>query len=187
MASAGEDAVEDALNILVSVTEKSRKLRNDLRKDILKAVSNLRKGFAKLKSEVEDKNKLLVDLEMKAIGTKSALEELQFGVGSSCKGVKETTSLGLNSKDNHWNVALSAGRTRKRYSDVVADRLLGNVPYGNQMHKLFVRFKNNQSAEYTRILLKSKVNPTQMKVGITLKNGQLLNESEKKSELEGLC
>jgi seryl-tRNA synthetase len=109
MASAGEDAVEDALNVLVSVTEKSGKLRNDLRKDILKAVSNLRKEFAKLKSEVEDKNKLIVDLQMKATETNSALKELQFGVGNSCRGVKETTSLGLNSKDSDCNVVLSAG------------------------------------------------------------------------------
>jgi len=47
MASAGEDAVKDALNVLVNVTEKSGNLRNDLKEDILKAVSNLRKEFAK--------------------------------------------------------------------------------------------------------------------------------------------
>jgi len=56
------------------------------------------------------------------------------------------------------------------------------------MYKWFVKSKNNQSAEYTRTLLKSEVNPTEMKVGIdalkTLKNGQLLIEIEKKSELE---
>jgi hypothetical protein len=57
MASGGEDAVEDVLNILVSVTEKSGNLRSDLRKDALKAVSILREEFAKLKSEVEDKKK----------------------------------------------------------------------------------------------------------------------------------
>jgi hypothetical protein len=59
------------------------------------------------------------------------------------------------------------------------------------MYKLVVKSKNNQNAEYTRTLLKSKVNPTQMKVGIsalkTLKNGQLLIESEKKSDLEEVC
>ena len=59
------------------------------------------------------------------------------------------------------------------------------------MYKLFVKAKNNQSAEYIRTLLKSKVNPTQMKVRIrahkTLKNGQLLIESDKKSELEDVC
>jgi hypothetical protein len=56
------------------------------------------------------------------------------------------------------------------------------------MYKMFVKATNNQSAEYIRTLLKAKVNPTQMKVGIralkTLKNGQLLIESDKKSELE---
>jgi uncharacterized membrane protein YkoI len=87
-------------------------------------------------------------------------------------------------------VAPSAGRTKKRYSDIVADRP-GNVPLYNKMYKLFVKSKNKQSAEYTRILLKSKVTPTQMKVGISalkmLKNGQLLIELEMKSELEEVC
>jgi hypothetical protein len=102
------------------------------------------------------------------------------------------TSLGLQvtSKDIDWNVAPSAGRTKKRYSVIVADRP-GNVPLDNKMYKLFVKSKNKQSAEYTRTLLKSKVNPTQMKVGIsalkTVKNGQLLIELETKSELEEVC
>jgi len=65
MASFIEDAVEDALNILVNVTDKMGNLRNDLRKDILEAVSNLRTEFAKLNCEVEDKNKLIVNLERK--------------------------------------------------------------------------------------------------------------------------
>ena len=59
------------------------------------------------------------------------------------------------------------------------------------MYKLFVKAKNNQSAEYIRTLLKSKVNPTQMKVEKralkTLKNDLLLIESDKKSEFEEVC
>ena len=59
------------------------------------------------------------------------------------------------------------------------------------MYKLFVKAKNNQSAEYIRTLLKSKVNPTQMKVEIralkTMKSGQLLIVSDKKSEWEEVC
>ena len=65
MAPSGEDAVEDALNILKNVTNMAGNLRNVLRKDMLKAVSDLRKELAKLKCEVEDKNKLVVDLERK--------------------------------------------------------------------------------------------------------------------------
>jgi hypothetical protein len=162
------------------VTEKSGNLRNNLKKDILKAVSSLKKNL--LRGEAEDKNKLIVDLEMKAAETKITLKELQSGVGSNCRGDKEVTSVGLqaNFNDSDWNVALSAGRTRMRYSDIVADRRQGNVPYDNKMYKLFVKSKNNQSAEYTKTVLKSKLNPSKMKVGIsalkTLKNGQLLIE-----------
>ena len=89
------------------------------------------------------------------------------------------------------NIAPSDGRTRKRYSNVVADRRQGYVPYDNKMYKLFVKSKITQSAKYTSTLLKSKVNPTQTRVRIsalkTLKNSQLLIESEKKSELEEVC
>ena len=53
----------------------------------------------------------------------------------------------------------------------------------DKMYKLCVKSKNNQSTEYIRTLLKSKVNPTQVKVGIsalkTLKNGKLLNRIRK--------
>jgi len=192
MASGSEDAVEDALNVLVSVMEQSGNLRNDLRKGILEAVSNLRTKFAKLKCEVEDKNKLIVNLEMKAAETNNTLRALQLGVHINCGVDKEATSLGVlvNCKDSDRNVLPSGVRTRKRYSDVLADRG-GNVPYDNKMYKLVVKSKSNQSAEYSRTLLKSKVNPAQMKVGIsalkTLRNGQLLIESEKKNDLEEVC
>jgi hypothetical protein len=149
-------------------------------------VSNLRKQFATLKSATEDKNKLIVALETKAAETSTILKALQDGEDSNGGGDHDATSLGWKvNSDSAWNVA--AGRARKRYSDVVADRQ-DNVPSDSKMYKLFVKSKNNQSAEYTRTLLKSEVNPTQMKVGIsalkTLKNGQILIESDKKIELE---
>jgi len=133
MASSGDDVVEDALNVLVNVTVKSGNLRNDLRKDILKAVSKLRKEFASLKCEVEDKNKLIVDLEMRVVETNSTLKALQQGMGGNCRGNKEATCSQVTSKDIDWGVAPSAGRTKKRYSDVVADRP-GNVPFENKMY-----------------------------------------------------
>jgi hypothetical protein len=74
LASDADDAVEEALTLLVNVTEKSGYLRNDLRKDILRAVCNLRKEFAKLKIKVEDKNKVIVSWEIKAEETNSVLK-----------------------------------------------------------------------------------------------------------------
>ena len=124
MASAAEDTFEDALGVLVNMTEKCANLRNDLWKDILRAASNIRKEFAKLRCEVEDKHKLIVDLEKKAAETNSTLKELQCGVGGNCREDKGATSVGeqVTSKDSDWNGAPSAALTRKRYSDVVADR-----------------------------------------------------------------
>jgi hypothetical protein len=192
MASEADDTVEDAVTVLVSVTEKSGNLRSDLRKDILRAVSDLRKEFAKLRSEVENKNKQIIGWEQKAEEANSMLKALQCGASANGRGDKDTTSVGLQvtTKDSDWNVTPSGGKTRKRYSDVLADRQ-GTVSYDHKMYKLFVKSKHNQSAEYSRTLLKQKVNPTHMKVGVsalkTLKNGQLLIESETKSELEEIC
>jgi hypothetical protein len=159
MASGAEDRVEDALTVLVNVTFKSGNLRNDFKKDIRRAVSNLRKEFANLKSEVEDKNKVIRGWEMKAKETNLKAEHggvEHGGVVSTCRGAK-----GVTATDSDWNGAPSAGKT-KRCLDVVADRQ-GTVSYYHKMYKLFVKYKHNQSAEYTRTLLKSKVNPTQIK------------------------
>jgi hypothetical protein len=105
--------------------------------------------------------------------------------------VATSFSLKVNSKDRAWKVAHSAGSTRRSYSDVLADRRQGNVLNDSKLYKLSVKPKYGQSAEHIRTLLKSKVNPTQLKVGIsalkTLKNGQLLIESDKKGKLEEVC
>ena len=70
---------------------------------------------------------------------------------------------------------------------LIADRQ-GTVPFDKKRYKLLVKSKNNQSVEYTRTLIKSKVDTTQLKVGIsalkTLKNGQILIQSDSKSDLE---
>jgi len=50
MADEEEQQVENAFDILVSITEKSGNLRKDLKQDILKSVCTLRKVFAKMKT-----------------------------------------------------------------------------------------------------------------------------------------
>ncbi|PSN31121.1 hypothetical protein C0J52_28157, partial [Blattella germanica] len=76
---------------------------------------------------------------------------------------------------------------KRNYSAVVEGRQNStSTPF-----KLLVKSKNNQSIEYIRTLLKTKVNPIELKVGISsmkgLKNGQLLIESGNKSEAEIIC
>ena len=82
---------KDTLNVLVIVTEKRGNLWNDLNEDLLKALSSLRKGFANLKGEGEDKKKLIGDLEMKVAETNTIQKALQSGVGSNCRGVQIAT------------------------------------------------------------------------------------------------
>ena len=189
MASSGEDEVDVALNVIINVTKTSGNLRKDLRKDILEAVSKLRKEVAKLKCEVEDRNKLIGELEQEAVETNNILNALQAGEGSNGGKDHGATSLGwnVNPQDSASDWKVAAGRTKRSYSDVVTNRQ-GNVPFDKKRYKLLVKSKNNQSVEYTRTLLKSKVDGTQLKVGIsalkTLKNGQILIQSDNKSDLE---
>ena len=53
MADEEDQQVENAFDILVSITEKSGNLRKDLKQDILQSVSILRKVFAKMKTARE--------------------------------------------------------------------------------------------------------------------------------------
>ena len=61
------------------MTENIGYLRNDVRKDIIVSVSNLRKEFTKLKCEGEEKNRLIVNLEMKAAVTNNSLRAVEIG------------------------------------------------------------------------------------------------------------
>lgn len=77
------------------------------------------------------------------------------------------------------------GGQLSNYADVVSGNF--NAPV-QKTYKMFVKSKSNQSTEYIRTLIKTKVNPVQMKVGIKsfseLKSGQLLLEVANKEELE---
>jgi hypothetical protein len=77
------------------VTEKSGKLRNNLKKGILTAVSCIRNKFAILKSEVESTSRRIVDLEARASETHSILQALLDGVGGNRREEQEATSISL--------------------------------------------------------------------------------------------
>jgi len=126
MASTGDVTVEDALNILENVTEKSGKVRNDLKKDILAAVSFIRNEFESLKSVVESTNRRITELESRAAETHALLQVLMDGVGGN-RSEERVTSSGsrVNFKEKEWRAADPAGGMRKRYSDVTADRRPG--------------------------------------------------------------
>lgn len=71
--------------------------------------------------------------------------------------------------------------TKKLFSEVVGGK-------HEERHKLTVKPKSSQSTEEVKKLLKSKIDPLNMKTGIralkSLKNGQVMIEADSKEELE---
>jgi hypothetical protein len=82
------------------------------------------------------------------------------------------------------DVAPSGSRDGKLYSEA-----LGREK-NSKLFKLTVTAKGNQSPETIKGLLKSKINPTEIKVGIntfkSLKNGKVLIETNSKEEIKVL-
>ena len=87
------------------------------------------------------------------------------------------TGLGLS--------AASGGQTRKLYSSAVADDATKEKRF-----KLIIKSKGNQTGEEIKQVLKSRVHPTKIKVGInptrTLRGGRILVETGSKEEAEKL-
>lgn len=80
--------------------------------------------------------------------------------------------------------ASSGDRERKLYSEALANKIITNK------FKLAVKSNERLPSDTIKGLLKTKINPTEIKVGIntfkSLKNGRVLIETNSKEELEAL-
>lgn len=183
MAESEGDVVENALECLVSITERSGNLRNDLKKELLKAVSTLRKEFINVKNEVVERNKRNVDLERELLERKEIIKNLQRNldqVAPSLIGSYETPG---SSRQN----ATPSSVRRKPYSEAARANQTQEAQT-TKRYKLFVKTTGNESPEEMRHRIKRNINPTDMKVGITsmksLRDGRLIIECEKKEEID---
>jgi len=77
IADEDKNSVERALARLFDVTEKSGYLRNDLRKDILKAVSSPRNYFVQVQNEMEATVTAYKELEREGRENKEEIQRLQ--------------------------------------------------------------------------------------------------------------
>ena len=85
MADDVNEGVENALKCLVSVTERSCNLRNDLKKEILEAVSSLRNYFVKVQTILEAKTAAQKELEKKVKEGKDETQRLRGIARSSTR------------------------------------------------------------------------------------------------------
>lgn len=196
-----QERIEIALEKLLNVTEESSKLRKDLKDNIHWSVSEINECFLLLQTECEVNCNKISDLKKEV---KTQLEINKLLTATSCQGApsaggpreyesSQGRSTGKQSTTAFLGqVETSIGRSHDgnmKYSDVVK----GNLSNVNEekTYKLFVKSKNNQSPEYIKTLVKTKVNPVQMKVGVktckALKNGKILIEASNKNETEVIC
>lgn len=177
MADDVDQIIESAFETLLNVTEESKNLRHDLKQDIVKAVSKLRSAISKMKNGLTQKDNDLNKLRAEYNNAQDLHQARNHRVASQM--IPTATEL-------RWPEPSVA--QKRNYSAVVSGTQEASRP---KTFKLMVKSKANQSVEYMKTLIKTKVNPVEIKVGISsikgLKNGQLLIESANKTEADIIC
>ena len=172
MANEVNQQLESALDTLLSITEKSGNLRKDLKRDIVDSVSTLRNIFVNLKNSAEEQMAKIDHLESEVKKAKAELQQRR-AVALSIREPPPRDGSGKTLADCAKHVMPSVGGARKLYSLVTSESI-------EKRYKIMVKSKSDQSQETIKSILKSKINPTEMKVGIkslkSLRDGQVLIE-----------
>ena len=182
MADDVKSRLESALKTLLDITEKSGNLRKDLKQDIVDSVSTLRNIFINLRNSGEEKtkkiNQLLGDLT-------KAREELTENRAANTQGrsLPSRGDIGQTIATLTHRQLTPSGGPRKLYSEVVGESV-------EKRFKLMVKSRLERSTEEVKNVLRTKVNPTEMKVGIktlkSLKDGRVLIEAGSTEEINKL-
>ncbi|PSN46678.1 hypothetical protein C0J52_06387 [Blattella germanica] len=163
----------------MNVKETSGNLKKELRNDITESVSTLRKIFINFKNQIVEQKSEIVVLEQELSKAKADLAACNVS-GPTARGGREASWQGTP-RTAPRQVLPSTASEKKTYSEVCA-----GIPVGKRF-KLTVKSKQNQNPEVVKKLLKQKISPTEMKIGIstfkTLKDGRILIEASTKEEI----
>ena len=202
MADEVSDQIANALSLIVNMTEQSGNMKEVLKQTIFETVSTLRNLFVKLRDSRYSKTTKIRKLEMQVTKLKAELEECSSKYAKvhrtpsliHCQEAADTMArehvmpslicsqepAGTTAR----RVTLPGGRGGKLYSEAVGGE--NNL----KRFKLTVKSRDNHTPEKIKELLKAKINPTEIKVGIntfkSLKNGKVLIETNSKEEIEVL-
>jgi len=181
MADDMSEGIDNALNLVVNTVERSGNMKKELKETIYETVSSLRNLFAKLKDSRDSKLHTISDLEGRVTTMKA---ELQVYRKANNK-VYRAPSLSISqARIFARGVAPPGGSGRKLYLEA-----LGNEGKMTRF-KITVTSKENQTLETIKEIFKSKINPTEIKVGINnikvFRNGKVLIETNTKEEMETL-
>ena len=183
MADEDDQRVEDALETLVSITEKSGNLRKDLRTDILETVSVLRKVFSQLKSKLKNANEESKKLQNEVNNAKESMarggdSRSERQVAPSLDHAQQSPSGGAR------QVLPPAGGRRKLYAEAVKNE-------GTRQYRITLKAKDGTlSTEQIKFQLREHINPTNIKVGIqavrTLGDKGIQIETDSEEEINTL-
>ena len=180
MAEDTDQRVHCALEDIVNSTNQSKHVKSELKKTIMEAVSTLRDIFHVLQREIADKSETNIKLQAEVDETKKMLQDYRdtratIPVAPSI-GRRETPATNTRGLQHPSSVR------KVNYSDIVAGRR------DDRKFKVTIRSKENHTPETIKELIKAKINPTEMKVGIStfkaLKDGRILIEAGSKEEIE---
>jgi predicted nucleic acid-binding Zn-ribbon protein len=199
-----------ALNLVVCTVKQSNNMRGTLKQQIFETVSTLRTLFAKIKdsgnrktSEIE---KLTTQVEVMETELKLCRDKIAKGQPPPSLGEAQELQRSKDNRQGTPSPGISTEPTRSVASPTVNHTELSGEPTWNgsnrklyasvvaaaaePKHKAMIKSKTNQTSEMIKNHLKSKINPTEIKVGITslrmLRDGRLMIEASSKQEIEAL-
>ena len=175
--------VTSALSTILTTAEKSGNLKKELKNTISETVSTLRKLIVKLKDISDNKSKAITELQTTVTKMKAQYEDgsEKYNKGHAAPSlIPRQEPAGSSAQET----APPGDKKAKLYSTVLL-----NKPH-QQCFKITVKSKDNHSVEAIKGILKSKINPTDIKVGINsfkaLTDGRVLITTSSKEEAETL-
>jgi len=180
MADEAIQNIEDALNKIVNTTDQSGNMRKDLKKTIFETVSTLRNLFHNIKEMIDEKTKQNKHLENEVTKMNKELDNCR---STTPKGQAETPKARKQEllRTDSRQVPPPHGSNKKLYSSIVETHV-------ETKHRVLIRSRVNQTPEMVKKLLKSNVNHTEIKVGITslklFRDGRVVIEANSRNEIE---
>ena len=147
---------QNALNKIVNTTDQSGNMRKELKKIIYKAVSTLRNVFIKMKVMLEEGTKQKNQTEKEINATKIELE--------ACRRANTKGKIGTPSdreRELPKTVSTQVLPPHDHLHKICSEAVVGRE---ERKFKLTLRSKDSQNRDEIKRPLKSKVNPTELKV-----------------------
>ena len=186
MAAEEKQRVNDALETLLSITEKSGNLRKDLKNDIHESVSTLRKAFILIYKQLDNVKEEYNSYRKEVKNTMKG--EGSGGIPQTDGQVAASIDYTLQAQVNNIQqiVPPIGGIRRKFFSEVVKNQ------DNNKRDKITLKPKETTTTpEQIKSQLKNSINPTEIKVGIkavkTIRDRCLIIETENEEESNILC